>query len=164
LRVRLALSEKQIPFARRVVTDDEPPAELKDWVGRTVPTLVDGSLAIADSFIITEYLEDAFPRPALRPADARGRAVLRTLLRRIEAELMPSVGRLTEALPAWEQRLGDHGLLLGVEFSLADVWLLSAIEKAESQGWELPAKHAHLYAWVRRMRDRPSVRAEQLAT
>jgi glutathione S-transferase len=163
LRIRLALSEKQIPFARRVVEDDERPAELSDVVGRPLPTLIDGSLAIADSLVIAEYLEDSFPRPPLRPADARGRAVLRTLLRRVEAELMTPLARLNDVLPAWERRLGDHGSLLGTDFSLADVWVLSAIEKAESHGWQLPPSLPHLAAWARRLRDRPSVRAERLA-
>jgi glutathione S-transferase len=163
LRVRLALSEKQIPFARRVVEVDERPTELSDVVGRPVPALLDGSLAISDSLIIAEYLEDAFPRPPLRPADARGRAVLRTLLRRVEAELMTPLARLNDVLPAWEKRLGDLGVLLGSEFSLADIWLLSAIEKAEAHGWQMPPALPHLGAWARRLRDRPSVRAERLA-
>jgi glutathione S-transferase len=176
LRVRLVLAEKQLPFSRRVVTVDGP-AELADLSGGEVPALLDGSFAVTDSAVIAEYLEDAFPKPALRPFDARGRAVVRTAMRRVEGELMGSMGdvgvpprmqtdkgsdpEISRAFSLWEPRLGDNGLLLGMEFSLADVWLLSAVEKAESLGARLPSL-PKFERWLSRLRERASVRAERL--
>jgi len=50
-------------------------------IGR-VPTLVlDDGRALPESEVICEYLEDAFPVPSLRPADAWGRAKARLLAR-----------------------------------------------------------------------------------
>ena len=60
LRVRLVLAEKHIPFSRRVDPNDLPPEVLELSEGK-VPVLVDGSLALTDSTVIAEYLEDAFP-------------------------------------------------------------------------------------------------------
>ncbi len=84
LRVRLILAEKQVPFSRRVVTEGEEPADLVEISGGEVPVLVDDSFSVTDSTVIAEYLEDAFARPALRPPDARGRAVIRTATCRCE--------------------------------------------------------------------------------
>jgi glutathione S-transferase len=177
LRTRLVLSEKLLPFSRRVVSVDAP-AELADLSGGEIPALVDGSFAVTDSAVIAEYLEDAFPKPALRPFDARGRAVVRGAMRRVESELMASMGdvgaseslrtdkrpdeEMSYAFASWEHRLGDHGLLYGMEFSLADVWLLSAVEKAESLGFALPSSCPKFERWLSRIRERASVRAERL--
>ncbi|HEY1559922.1 MAG TPA: glutathione S-transferase family protein [Caulobacteraceae bacterium] len=50
-------------------------------IGR-VPTLVlDDGRALPESEVICEYLEDAFPDPPLRPADAFGRAKARLIAR-----------------------------------------------------------------------------------
>jgi glutathione S-transferase len=50
-------------------------------IGR-VPTLVlDDGRALPESEVICEYLEDAFPDPPLRPADAFGRAQVRLIAR-----------------------------------------------------------------------------------
>jgi len=41
---------------------------------RRIPVLVDGDLAICDSSVICQYLEDAYPGPSLFPADVKDRA------------------------------------------------------------------------------------------
>jgi glutathione S-transferase len=41
---------------------------------RRIPVLVDGDLAISDSSVICQYLEDAYPGPSLFPADVKDRA------------------------------------------------------------------------------------------
>ncbi len=49
-----------------------------------VPTLVHDGVPIIDSSVIIEYLDEAFPEPALSPADAKGRAGMRAWMRYFE--------------------------------------------------------------------------------
>jgi glutathione S-transferase len=178
LRVRLILAEKQVPFSRRVVTEGEEPADLVEISGGDVPVLVDDSFSVTDSTVIAEYLEDSIARPALRPPDARGRAVIRTSMRLIDNDLMAPIERLAngppeerdalvgasvlEGLSIWENHLGDNGLLWGMEFSHADVWLVAAIERAATLGWEPAQRFTKIQVWRSRMRERASIRAERL--
>jgi glutathione S-transferase len=46
---------------------------------RRIPVLIDGELALSDSSVICQYLEDRFPEPALYPADVADRARARWL-------------------------------------------------------------------------------------
>jgi glutathione S-transferase len=46
---------------------------------RRIPVLVDGDLALSDSSVICQYIEDRQPAPALLPADIRDRARARWL-------------------------------------------------------------------------------------
>ena len=41
---------------------------------RQIPAIVDGDLTISESEVISEYLDERFPEPALLPADPRARA------------------------------------------------------------------------------------------
>lgn len=46
---------------------------------RRIPVLIDGDLAMSDSSVICQYLEERFPAPALLPADLAARAQARWL-------------------------------------------------------------------------------------
>src|SRR5512134_843078 len=46
---------------------------------RRIPVLIDGDLALSDSSVICQYLEDRYPAPALYPADVADRARARWL-------------------------------------------------------------------------------------
>jgi glutathione S-transferase len=181
LRARLILAEKLLPFSRRVVKQDEPPSELIDLAAGPLPVLVDGSFAVGDSLVIADYLEEAYPKPAFRPFDARGRAVILAAMRRIDAELTEPIEyianrKLTstdkdvdledlgERFSTWEHKLGTNGLLFGMEFSLADVWLISVVERAMALGHDLIARFPNLERWLTRMSERASVRAERLGS
>lgn len=54
-----------------------------------VPTLVDGDLAIGQSIAIIEYLEETHPEPPLLPADAAGRARVRSIAQAIACDIHP---------------------------------------------------------------------------
>ena len=175
LCVRLALVEKQLPFRRRMVTvGEQAPEVVGDW--GLLPVLVDDTFSIGDPMVIAGYLEDSYPRPSLLPSGARGRAQVRMALLRIDAELMTPVEKwaerradpltdledeVREALSAWESRLGDSGLLFGTEMSLADIWLVAAVEKAALVGARPPPEFANLARWRARMLERSSVRTER---
>jgi len=86
-RVRLVLYAKNIPFEPIYPPGFDQPREMRDAyrkinpMGR-IPALVleDGSV-LPESEVICEYLEDAYPEPSLRPADAYGRARVRLMAR-----------------------------------------------------------------------------------
>jgi glutathione S-transferase len=181
LRVRIVLAEKLVPFRRRVVNGDERPAELEDLSKGRVPALVDGSFAIADSLVIAEYVEESFPKPALLPFDARGRAVVRMAMRRIDADVMDPLESFEERkhtpkgdryalddrvveqlLASVEPMIGYNGLLCGMEFSLADVWLFAAVEWARVRGYTPGSKLPNFAQWLARFGERTSVRTERL--
>lgn len=72
-KVRLCLAEKDLPYEGRVV-DLNKFEHHEDWYKKLNPSgivpalLVDGH-ALVESNFINEYLDEAYPAPALRPAD-----------------------------------------------------------------------------------------------
>lgn len=177
LRIRLVLAEKQLPFGRRVVGAEKPP-ELEELSGGRVPVLLEDSLAVRDSTVIAEYLEERFPIPALLPHEPRDRAVVRMAMADIENRLMTPLEKLAheppedvegarqgilEAFGQWEAKLGDRGLLLGMECSLADVWLYAAAELSRTVGIDLAHAGTRLPCWLERIRERKSAREEKLS-
>lgn len=80
-QVRLCLADKGLDYVSRYIElwrhENLSPAYLKINPHGVVPTLVHDGAAIANSFTIMEYLEDAFPDPPLRPVDPKDRARMR---------------------------------------------------------------------------------------
>jgi len=60
----------------------------------TMPALVDGSLVIADSEAIAEYLNEKIPTPNMLPADPAARAKCRERSRFHDTRLEPEVRKL----------------------------------------------------------------------
>ena len=54
-----------------------------------VPTLVDGDMVLGQSVAIMEYLEEAYPTPALMPTDVQQRARVRSLVQTIACDIHP---------------------------------------------------------------------------
>ena len=82
-KVRLVLAEKRLPFEMQIEKVwDRRPQYLELNAACTVPTLVDESgLAVADSGVICEYLEEAYPdSPALLPPGLAERTEARRLV------------------------------------------------------------------------------------
>ncbi|OSZ70797.1 hypothetical protein CAP39_07530 [Sphingomonas sp. IBVSS1] len=59
-----------------------------------MPLLVDGDLALPESQVIADYLDQVLPGPAMVPADARGAAMVRLLTRLVDTYMVPSLGGL----------------------------------------------------------------------
>jgi maleylacetoacetate isomerase len=78
-----------------------------------LPTLVDGERALSQSLAIIEYLEETQPQPPLLPADAAGRARVRSLSLLVACEIHPlnnlrtlqhlkrALGQNEEQINAW---------------------------------------------------------------
>jgi glutathione S-transferase len=81
-KVRLALAEKRLPFELRLEKVWERRAEYLELnPAGTVPTLVeDNGLAIADSMVICEYLEEAYPDTGLMGRTLAERVEVRRLV------------------------------------------------------------------------------------
>ena len=84
-RVRLCLEEKELAYESHPVDlqkqEQHSPEYLKINPNGVIPTLVHDGRALYESGTICEYLDEAFPEPPLRPADAWGRATMRNWIR-----------------------------------------------------------------------------------
>jgi maleylpyruvate isomerase len=92
-RVRIALALKGLPYDYKAVhiAKNEQFAESYAAVSaaRLVPLLRDGDKVITQSLAIIEYLDETHPRPPLLPADAAGRARVRSLALDVACEIHP---------------------------------------------------------------------------
>jgi len=104
-RVRIVLAAKGLE-ARVVECDPaRPPEDLIDLNPfQSVPTLVDRDLVVYGAGIITEYLDERFPAPALLPGDPGGRAQARVALHRVDQDWYALVPALEGSERRDEQR------------------------------------------------------------
>ncbi len=84
-RVRLCLEEKGLEYESHAVDlgklEHHSPEYLKINPNGVIPTLVHDGRALYESGTICEYVDEVFPEPPLRPADAWGRASMRNWIR-----------------------------------------------------------------------------------
>jgi glutathione S-transferase len=112
-------------------------------IGRVPALVLDDGRALPESEVICEYLEDVFPEPPLRPAEAWGRARMRLLTRICDFYLIMAMrpffdlsarsrrhweretiekaaGGLAEALSHLEAYIGEDGFAAGGMLTWAD--------------------------------------------
>lgn len=94
-RVRIALALKGLPWTPVYVHlvrggGEQHGAWFRDVnpQGR-IPVLVDDDVVISQSLAIMEYLDELHPEPRLLPADAAGRARVRSLAQLIACDIQP---------------------------------------------------------------------------
>jgi maleylacetoacetate isomerase len=91
-RVEIALKLKGLAY-ERIVVDLAAEKRAPDSAYRRlnpqlkVPTFEDGGLRLTQSLAILEYLEEAYPEPALLPPDAAGRARVRAIALAVAGEM-----------------------------------------------------------------------------
>lgn len=88
-RVRLCLAEKGLAFESRVIDltkmEHHSPAFLKLNPNGVIPLLVlDDGRSLYESGTICEFIDETWPEPPLRPADAFGRATMRNWIRHVD--------------------------------------------------------------------------------
>lgn len=186
-KVKISLREKGLAYeapmpgglgaggAQGAFVDASPRAE--------VPALVDGDVRIFDSTIILEYLDDAYPEPAMRPTSAAERARVRMLeevmdthfeainwglseirwFRRAEGEkaeaLFAAAKAQTDGFFAWlEQQLGEREWFNGETFGWGDLSVVPYLNGSVGHGHP-PPEGSKLAAWLARANTRPSVAA-----
>ena len=189
-KVEIALREKALPFERILVpfsqtrgySPKHPDVLVANPKGQ-VPVLVDGNLSLYDSTVILEYLEDAYPDPALYPRTPQERArcrlfdlfadeimlvPLRALMFRTEPKpddpgrWNASEARAKEAeavlaghFADLDRRLGDRDYFCGA-FSAADIAVFMAVLWVRRLGGPSLKGHEALAAWYARLCERPA--------
>ncbi|MDB4973287.1 MAG: glutathione S-transferase [Myxococcaceae bacterium] len=181
-KVKLALLEKGLAFEVKRVPAKPPFEELRALSPRLeLPVLMDGDFSLYDSSVIVEYLEDAYPEPALLPKSPRERARVRvieelcdtaydavvwgvaelTVFQRGSGELQRAMlARASEQVAGLNARLeaelDGRAWLNGAQVGFGDIVAYPHVNAAASQG-NKPAAGSKLEGWLRAMRQRPSV-------
>jgi glutathione S-transferase len=190
-KVRIVLAEKKldcelldVPWSRKTLWGPKPEAFLAVSPHGKVPVLVDGNVAVYDSTVICEYLEDTHPKPRLFPEGAAGRARCRQLEDEADVAMTTDVTALVQELftktddatrdmarvatameslqkrwDALDRELAGREYLCD-EFSVADIATFMVVGFATTLGAPLEERHANLRAWVDRVRARPAVGRE----
>lgn len=106
-KVRLALAEKGLQWesSELNLADLRSPEYLALNPNGVAPTLIHDDLIVVESRIISEYLEDAFPTPALMPPDPKGRYLIRYWTKQIDDSLHLDIFTLTFVLSIRDQYL-----------------------------------------------------------
>lgn len=101
-KVRLVFAEKGIDFVSHEVDliagQQHDPEYVKLNPKHVVPTVVHDGHAVLESSLIIQYLDDAFPDPPMRPADAIGRYEVDRWIKRVDEALHPAAPIVTFAI------------------------------------------------------------------
>lgn len=171
-RVRFVLAEKGIAVEIQSVEGEDRPEDLIDLNPYgTVPTLVDRDLALYDTKIICEYLDERFPHPPLMPVDPVSRAKARLVLYRIEqdwygllAQLMgeaegdrdQAAKQLREGLVAADELFAAQPFFLSDELTVMDCAVAPLLWRLPYYGVELPAQAGAVLDYADRIFGRES--------
>ena len=93
-KVKLSLLEKNVPFAEAVVFTSQKEEMLAESPMGKVPFLRTSKGVLSESQVLTEYIEDCWPEPALYPRDAFERAKCRELIEHLELHVELPARRL----------------------------------------------------------------------
>jgi glutathione S-transferase len=186
-KARVALGEKQLPhelvqvgWSRQSGYAPHHPDVLALNPKGQVPILVDGDVAVYDSTLIFEYLEDRTPEPPLYPETFAGRARCRQQEAAADEIWFPHVWKLIEArvyrvagsadaadlatralhahYAGFDRELGAREYWCGA-FSVADIASFILVNAAQSLGAPIPDGLERMRAWHERVAARPAVRA-----
>ncbi len=172
-RVRLALAEKGVTCVAVEVVAGQCPAQLAEINPYgSLPTLADRDLALYDSTVVMEYLDERYPHPPLLPVYPVARANSRLLIHRIQRDWCSAVDlilntktkeparvqarkELRESLIGVSPVFADKPFFLSEEFSLVDCCLLPIMWRLPQLGIELPRQAKPLHDYMERNFARP---------
>lgn len=184
-KCKIALYEKGVPFEVKtptaIGTGQVDNAFLKASPRGEVPALVHGDFSVFDSTVILEYIEDAFPTPAMLPKDPKQRAKARMIEDAMDTLYEPinwglgelrwfkradgEQARVIEARAsgqardfyAWlERQLDGQTWFCGDSFGWADLSVIPYINGSSGLGVG-PSANSKLGQWQARANARPSV-------
>lgn len=108
-KVRFALGEKSLKWDSHHLNlragDQQRPDYIKLNANAVVPTLVDDGKVVIESTVINEYIDDAYPEPRLRPADAFARARMRLWTKQLDEGVHVATRIVSNAIAFRHQKL-----------------------------------------------------------
>jgi len=176
-RVRLVLAEKGVSAEIiNVEPGRVPPRLMEVNPYASVPTLVDRDLALYESTVVMEYLDERYPHPPLLPVYPVARANSRLLIHRIqrdwcrqvdlildprskEAARVQARKELRESLTGVSPLFADKPYFLSEELSLVDCCLLPILWRLPVLGIELPRPAKPLLDYMERQFARAAFQA-----
>ena len=176
-RVRIVLAEKGVSVEIiSVEAGRQPPKLLEANPYGSVPTLVDRDLALYESTVVMEYLEERYPHPPLMPVYPVARGQSRLLIHRIqrdwcglvdlildsrtkEAARVVARKELRESLTGVSPLFADKPFFLSEEQSLVDCCLLPILWRLPILGIELPRPAKPLLDYMERQFAREAFQA-----
>lgn len=177
-RVRIVLAEKGVSVDVVNVTSANKPEDLADLNPyNSLPTLVDRELALYESKVMMEYLDERFPHPPLLPVYPVARAQNRLLAYRIERDWCPHVDlllsgkgkeaavlksrkELRDSLITIAPIFSEKPFFMSDEFSLVDCIAAPIFWRLPLMDIELPEKQCkHMLKYMDRIFAREAFRA-----
>jgi len=177
-RVRLVLAEKGVAVEIIDVERGNMPEDLADLNPyNSLPTLVDRDLALYESMVIMEYLDERFPHPPLLPVYPVARAQSRLFVYRIQRDWCGFVdtivaGRskdtvidrarkeLRESLVTIAPIFTEKPFFMSDDFTLVDCCVAPILWRLPVLGIELPPKHGRpILDYMDRIFERDSFQA-----
>ncbi|MCF8985015.1 stringent starvation protein A [Pseudomonas syringae] len=167
-RVRIVLAEKGVSAEIiEVVAGRHPPQLIEVNPYGSMPTLVDRDLALYESTVVMEYLDERYPHPPLLPVYPVARANSRLLIHRIQRDWCGLVDlildtrskeparvqarkELRESLAGVSPLFAEKAFFMSDELSLVDCCLLPILWRLPILGIELPRPAKPLLDYMER--------------
>ena len=166
-RARIVLAEKDIQAVIQQINGGQEAEDLYDLNPYgSLPTLVDRDLALYDSRVIVEYLDERFPHPPMMPVDPVSRAHARLALYRVETDWYTLLGdletgeksrrdkarnALRDSISAAADVFAARPFFLSEEFSMADAWIAPILWRLPHWGVKLPKQASGVEAYAERI-------------
>ena len=185
-KVKLQLIEKGVPFEEEIVSPSQADEVLARTAMGKVPFVEVNGHTLAESQVISEYIEEVYPAHPLLPRDPLARAKVRELIEFVELHLELVARRLygeaffgapatSDAAKRAVERELEKGVkafmrlakfapfVAGPEFTLADCAAtahLPVVTRATTKiyGRDFFAGHPEVGAYLKEMSERPAVR------
>lgn len=176
-RVRIVLAEKGVSAEIiSVEAGRQPPKLIEVNPYGSLPTLIDRDLALWESTVVMEYLDERYPHPPLLPVYPVARANSRLLIHRIQRDWCVLVDlildaktkeparvqarkELRESLTGVSALFADKPFFLSDEQSLVDCCLLPILWRLPVLGIELPRQAKPLLDYMERQFAREAFQA-----
>ncbi len=174
-RVRIVLAEKGVTVDIEDIDGKVIPEEVLELNPyASLPTLVDRDLALYETKVMMEYLDERFPHPPLLPVYPVARALSRQFMHRIERDCCVQVDKiiaspdskgaeearkdLRDSLVSIAPIFTDLPYFMNEEFTLVDCCLGAILWRLETLGIELPNNRQTkpLHDYMKRLFERES--------
>jgi RNA polymerase-associated protein len=174
-RVRIVLAEKGVTVDIEDIDSDNVTEEILEANPYgTLPTLVDRDLALYESKVVMEYLDERFPHPPLLPVYPVARAQSRLWIHRIEKDWCTLVDGIIanpdakktdalrkefkESLISISDIFVEMPYFMSEEFTLVDGCLAAMLWRLPQLGIEIPSTRQTkpLLDYIDRLFERPS--------